>query len=346
MRNYLLSVALLLTAAACSKKGSTPGGTPVSGDATVTTVVGKPTALTYGPSGVTSDSKGNIFFAETTAGSIYKLTPDGTVSAYAGSDGNFGDDNGPGASATFTDPVSLVTDKNDNIYVADYLFLGIRRISSADVVSVFASVAPSANVIVNPQAICIDPQGNVYTANQEGDAGLAITTAGGVVSQFAGDGVDGFKDGPVAQAEFTSVSGICTDGKGTIYIGDDGKIRKISGGQVTTIAGNGHGYADGKGLAAQFAGAMGLAIDSKGNIYIADTYNNVIRMMTPDLTVTTIAGGADGSADGVGSAAGFYEPTNLCFDPTGHLYVADYGNNMIRKITFKYQSIDRFLTFV
>jgi sugar lactone lactonase YvrE len=333
MRNYLLGLALLMTAAACSKKSSNKPGSPSGTGATVTTLAGRTTPLNYGPGGITMDSKGNIYFCETVAGSIYKLTSDGKVSIYAGSDGNFGFANGPGATASFTDPTSMVTDKNDNIYVADYLYGGIRVISSSDVVSMFAT-ASGTGVTMYPLAICIDPQGNLYTSDQEGNEGMAKTSPGGVVTAFAGDGTTGFKDGPVAQAEFTAVTGICTDGKGTIYIGDDGKIRKIAGGQVTTIAGNGHGYADGKGLAAQFAGSMGLAMDSKGNMYIADTYNSCIRMMTPDLTVTTIAGGEDGNNDGKGSAAGFYEPTNLCVDPSGNLIVADYGNGMIRKVAF------------
>lgn len=334
MRKIALAL-LLLAAASCSKKSSnSPGGTTTSGNITVSTPV---SGRAYGPGGITSDSKGNIFFAETVAGSIYKMTPSGTVTLYAGSDGNFGIDNGPGATATFTDPTCLVTDASDRIFVADYLVAGIRVISASDVVSWFVDARGNpAGVPVAPQTICIDPQGNCYTADQMGEDGIAKTTAGGVISQFAGDGKLGFKDGPVAQAEFTSVTGICTDGKGTIYVGDDGKIRKISGGTVTTIAGNGHGYADGKGLGAQFAGAMGLCIDAKGNIYIADTYNNAIRLMTPDGTVTTIVGdGSQGTTDGDGSKAQLNEPTNLCFDPSGNIFVADYGNSSIRKITFK-----------
>jgi sugar lactone lactonase YvrE len=333
MRKLILAALVL---ASCSKKSSnSPGGAATSGNITVSTPVsGRP----YGPGGVTSDSKGNIFFAETVAGSIYKMTPSGTVSLYAGSDGNFGIDNGPGATATFTDPETLVTGAGDVIYVADYLVGGIRMISSSDVVSWFVNAEGNPNhVEVAPQTICIDPQGNCYTANQMGSDGIAMTTPAGVITQFAGDGsTSGYKDGPVGQAQFTAVTGICTDGKGTIYVGDDGKIRKIAGGQVTTVAGNGHGYADGKGLGAQFAGAMGLCIDSKGNIYIADTYNNAIRLMTPDGTVTTIAGdGNQGTTDGDGSKAQFNEPTNLCFDPSGNLFVADYGNASIRKIVIK-----------
>ena len=72
-----------------------------------------------------------------------------------------------------------------------------------------------------------------------------------------------------------------------------------------------------------------------GNIYIADVYNNMIRKMTPDGTVTTVSGtGNAGFNDGDPSIAQFNQPTNLCFDSKGNLYVADYGNKLVRKITF------------
>jgi streptogramin lyase len=105
-------------------------------------------------------------------------------------------------------------------------------------------------------------------------------------------------------------------------------------GIVTTFAGNGNpGFADGIGAGAQFSNPGGMAIDAQGNIYISDTFNNRIRKMAPDGTVTTIAGnGASGYIDGAAADAEFYAPAGLTLDGQGNIFVADYGNNVIRKV--------------
>ncbi len=104
---------------------------------------------------------------------------------------------------------------------------------------------------------------------------------------------------------------------------------------VTTLAGNGTaGYVDGAGTGAQFNNPQGVSVDSKGNVYVSDTYNNIIRAITPNGVVSTIAGIPTlGYMDGPAATAQFYAPGGSAFDSQGNLYVADYGNNMIRKIT-------------
>ncbi|HVV53891.1 MAG TPA: hypothetical protein VHC47_01115 [Mucilaginibacter sp.] len=106
-------------------------------------------------------------------------------------------------------------------------------------------------------------------------------------------------------------------------------------GAVTTFAGNQTaGYADGSGMGAQFSGPSGVAVDAQGNIYISDTFNNRIRKITPDGTVTTIAGnGTPGYADGNAADAEFYGPEGLAVDAQGNVFVADFGNNLIREIS-------------
>lgn len=105
-------------------------------------------------------------------------------------------------------------------------------------------------------------------------------------------------------------------------------------GTVSTLAGSNEGNIDGNGTAALFNHPFGNARDAAGNLYISDSYNCTIRKITADGNVTTIAGsGSLGSADGTGKSASFYSPAGLAVDASGNIFVADMGNNLIRKIT-------------
>lgn len=166
---------------------------------------------------------------------------------------------------------------------------------------------------------------------EKGDADYSVST-------LAGSGVSGFADGTGTSARLWSPLGIDIDRHGTMYVADynNHRIRKItSRGVVTTLAGSGvSGFADGTGTAAQFSFPYGIAVDANDNVYVSDYGNHRIRKITPSGVVTTLAGsGTSGSADGTGTAAQFNEPYGLDVDATGTIYVADYGNHRIRKIT-------------
>ena len=167
------------------------------------------------------------------------------------------------------------------------------------------------------------------------DAVLSFTTLAGT----AGSTVKS-ADGSGSDAQFNLPHGMASDAQGNIYVADsfNHTIRKITPeGVVSTLAGGAGeaGYADGTGTAARFNEPWGVTVDHTGNVFVADTNNNAIRMITPAGVVTTLAGsgGRQGSSDGVGSAAGFREPHGIGIDSNGNLYVADFGNNTVRKVT-------------
>ncbi|AMJ56482.1 MULTISPECIES: gluconolaconase [Stenotrophomonas] len=155
--------------------------------------------------------------------------------------------------------------------------------------------------------------------------------------QLLAGGVEGLADGQGSAARFNTPSGIALDAQGNLYVADTGNhaIRKISAqGLVSTLAGNGSpGFADGTAAQARFNGPMGVAVAADGRVYVADTWNDRIRVIASDGTVTTLAGGAQpGWEDGPGAQARFDTPTDLKFDGHGNLWIADLQNNALRSI--------------
>jgi sugar lactone lactonase YvrE len=167
-------------------------------------------------------------------------------------------------------------------------------------------------------------------------ASLSMSPTNANVTTLAGSTASGHADGTAAAASFNNPSGITTDGT-NLYIADkhNNEIRKvvIASGAVTTLAGSiSGGHADGTGAAASFGDPVGITTDGT-NLYVADLGNNEIRrVVIATGAVTTLAGStSQGSADGTGAAASFNCPGGITTDGT-NLYVADSGNNEIRKV--------------
>ncbi len=334
---WLLLVLVLVTLS-CNKSNNsgnsgssnTGGNTGTGTGSPVSTYAGNNVAkgsLTS-PTDICFDSQGILYVSEITNNDIKKVDATGAISAFTGMPGNPGCED-VGTTVSFPDGLCF---SHDSIYIADYICGHVKMVSLTGDAKTYQFNNPN-NYYIGAVGVCFDNAGNFFIANQTGDEGLVEITVTGQVIRF-GDGTVGLKDGPAATAEFGTMSSICADNNGNVYVADSHRIRKISSGSVTTIAGNSQlGQADGQGTSASFGGAMGLCCDSKGNVYIADTNNNSIRMMTAAGAVTTLAGnGNSGYVEGNGSAAEFSAPSGICADASGNLYVADYGNNVIRKI--------------
>lgn len=176
--------------------------------------------------------------------------------------------------------------------------------------------------------------GSVITFTTSTGTDGFITT----VSTLAGSGTAGYANGTGAAALFNNPQGIAVDASGKIYLADsfNSRLRTVTAtGEAADFAGNGTlGYLDDNAADAEFYGPHGMAIDATGNVYVADLGNNVIRKITPGGVVSTFAGsGTAGFTNATGTAATFNNPSGVAVDLAGNVYVADYGNNAIRKIT-------------
>jgi sugar lactone lactonase YvrE len=245
------------------------------------------------PDGIAADAAGNVFVADTANHTIRKITSDGVVTTLAGAAGEPGSTDATGAMARFFGPEAVAT-SGTNVFVGDGLNHTVRSVSSLGAVATRAGTA----------------------------------------------GISGSLDGTGAAASFDLPRGAGTDAVGNVYVADavNHTLRKITPtGVVTTLAGlaNAPGSVDGSGPLARFDSPSGVAADGAGNLYVADTNNHTIRKITQAGVVTTLAGAASqiGSTDGTGAAARFAFPRGLAVDGSGNLYVADSGNDTVRKIT-------------
>ena len=301
------------------------------------------------PEGVAVDSAGNVYVAENSNHTIRKVTPGGVVTTLAGLAGSYGSADGTGSNARFYYPRGVAADSAGNLYVADTYNRTIRKVTPGGVVTTLAGVAGSygsadgtgsAAQFYVPYGVAVDSAGNVYVADSCNGTIRKVTPAG-VVTTLAGLAESyGSADGSGSLARFAAPCGVAVDSAGNVYVGDTGNetIRKITpGGVVTTLAGlaGSYGSADGTGSGARFSDPRGVALDSAGNVYVADFFNHTIRKVTPGGVVTTLAGlaGSHGSDDGTGSAARFYHPWGVAVDSAGNVYVAEYMNHTIRKVT-------------
>jgi sugar lactone lactonase YvrE len=298
------------------------------------------------PQGLAADSLGNLVVADSGNQTVRKITAAGVVSTIAGIPALHGSTDGIGAAARFLRPKSSASDSAGNLYVADSDNQLIRKITPAGVVSTLAGsgVAGSADGTGSaasfnyPFGIATDSAGTVYVAGTFNHTIRKITPLGVVTTLAGTTGVTGSANGTGAAARFSRPYGLATDVAGNVYVADSANnlIRKITpSGVVSTLAGSGvAGSADGTGSAASFTFPEDIASDSAGNLYVAATTNHVIRKITPDGVVTTLAGsvGMSGSADGTAGAARFNLPTGVATDSAGNLYVADAGNYLIRVI--------------
>ncbi len=311
-----------------------------------------PSAEFFHPFGITVDSLGNVYLADEGNNCIRKITPAGSVSTLAGT-GIAGYQDGPGNLAMFNSPDGVLMDYKGNIFVADTYNDCIRKISPSGMVSTFAGQpgvegyldsSGSNSLFAQPTGIAIDYSGALYIADAANEC-IRRIDQNAYVSTVAGKpGNPGFADGAGSTALFDNPQGCAVNILGDILVADvnNNRIRYIrytiySGGTTSTLAGNSkEGYANGTGAAAQFAGPTGVCIGfNTHDTYVADSVGQSIRLVSENGDVSLNAGDPllPGYADRTDSSARFSSPTGIAVDNRGNIYVADYINNRIRKIT-------------
>ena len=306
------------------------------------------------PFGIAVDNAGNVLVADTFNATIRKMRAAGsnwTVATLAGIAGNPGTNDEVGSAARFNQPSGVAVDGSGNVYIADTYNFTIRLVSPSGSVTTLAGKTGSAGTndgIGNvaqfsyPQGVAVDDATNVYVADT-GNCTIRKLTLDGtnwnVITLAGFAGVAGTNDGTGSSARFSGPVGLAVDRSGNLYVADmeNQTIRRVSaGGVVTTLAGHAGvpGTSDGPVRRAQFSFPYGVAVDGVGNVYVADTGSAMIRRITDSGAVSTLAGSATvfgGNADGTGSAVQFARPQGIAVDQAGEVFVADFGNNTIRK---------------
>jgi sugar lactone lactonase YvrE len=267
----------------------------------------------------------------------------------------FGGDGGIATAAQLNSPVCVHVDAANNLYIADLGNQRVRRVSTSGIITTIAGngtagfsgdggAAASAQLNA-PRGVAADAAGNILIADAGNHCIRKINTLG-VISTIAGTpGINGFSGdgGPATAAKLYGPYSVATDGTGNIYIADvdNQRIRKIdAAGNISTIAGSGVGGYSGDGgpaTVAQLYEPIAVAADAVGNVYIADGWNNRIRIVNAAGNISTIAGtGTSGySGDGgLAVSAQLNNPYGVAVDNAGNIYIADYGNNRIRRIAY------------
>jgi uncharacterized protein (TIGR03437 family) len=281
------------------------------------------------PYGVAVDQAGNFYVTNEGFGfpsdnpHILKLEPDGTTSIIAGNgpDG-FGGDTGQAGDASINTPQGVAVDTAGNVYLADFGNNRVRMINTQGIITTIAGDGkpffsgdggPATAAGMNPAGVAVDGLGDVFIVDESNNR-IRKVTPNQIITTVVGTGVPGYTGdgGPATAATLNTPTGIALDQAGNLYIADLGNsvVRRVTAnGLITTIAGNGTltpSSGDGGPAAAAALNPWGVAVDQAGNVYVTDSFNDRVRMLTPQVvrpaSMTIVSG--NGQAATVGTTLG------------------------------------------
>ncbi|MGC2160911.1 MAG: choice-of-anchor D domain-containing protein [Silvibacterium sp.] len=285
-------------------------------------------------------------------GPVLLVQPGNTVRTVAGNGMlGYSGDAATAVSATLATPAAVAYDRASDLFIADADNNVIREVNAAGTITTVAGSGmqgfagdggPATSALLDtPTGVAVDSSGNLYIADSHNQR-VRMVNAQGNISTIAGNGTAGYSGdgGAATSASLFLPEAVAVDSAGSLYIADTDnyRIRKISGGVITTVAGDGEQIYSGDGAAAISAGLdtpTGIAVDARGNLYVADSHNQRIRMVSAQGIISTIAGnGTTGYSGDSGNAiqATLAKPTGVTVDSQGNVYIVDSQNNVIRQV--------------
>jgi len=326
-------------------------------------------ASLYSPQGVALDGAGNLYIVDEMNARIRKVAvATGIITTVAGNGTHgYAGDNGSATAASLNSPISIAMDSAGNFHIGDGGNNRIRKVSA--VTGIITTMAGSgaagyadgsgggggysgdggpatSGTLYQPHTLAVDNSGNLYIADSENHRIRKVAAGTGIITTVAGSGTEGYTGdgGPATAASINYPIGIAVDSSGNLYVADyyNQRIRKVAAGTgiITTVAGDGtQGYAgdNGPATSARLNYPWGVATDSAGNLFIADTGNQRIRKVTAGTgIITTVAGnGTWGFTydNCPATETSLNNPESVTVDSAGNLYIADYDNQRIRKVT-------------
>ncbi|MGH9664944.1 MAG: hypothetical protein ACRD9L_11020, partial [Bryobacteraceae bacterium] len=293
--------------------------------------------------GVALDSAGKVYIADSGNNRV-RAVANGLITTVAGT-GSLGarGDGGPATDAALNFPQGVTVDNAGNWYIADTNDNLVRKVSGTTITTVAGTGTAgfsgdggsAASAQLNfPAGVVVDSAGNLYIADSGNSRVRKV--AGGVITTVAGGGSQ-TGDGIAATSAQLAPVAVAADTPGNLYIADGNRVRKVAGGVISTVAGTGAAGFSGDGGAAASAtlnGPQGIAVDNAGDLFIADTRNNRIRAVVGGTISTIAGGGSTGLGDGgPATGANLQNPGGVAVDSSGHVYVADTYNHLVRLLT-------------
>jgi sugar lactone lactonase YvrE len=312
-------------------------------------------ALLDGPFGVTADTSGNLYVADSRNHRIRRVdAATGRITTFVGTgEGSFGGDDTSAVEARLSLPAGLAFDPANNLYIADASNHRVRRVDA--VTGRIATIAGTGEAgyggdgvpattatLQTPFGVAVDAVGNVYIADR-GNNRVRRVDAAGEITTVAGTGEAGYGgDGmPSTAALLDAPSGVAVDASGNVYVADTNnhRVRRVDAvtGIIATVAGTGEGGFNGDGRSAASArlnAPATVAVGTGGDLYIADTANHRIRRVDVAGRITTAAGTGTGgfTDDRPAVAARLNFPEGVAVDASGNVYIADTANLRIRRV--------------
>jgi uncharacterized protein (TIGR03437 family) len=311
-----------------------------------------------GPSGVAVDAAGNLYIADALGYRIRKVSNGIIVTVAGNGTCCYSGENGPATNAQLDYPEGVALDSAGDLYIADAYNDRILKVSSGVMTTVAGNGTPgfsgdngpaTAAQLDWPTGVAVDAAGNLYIADSDNNRIRKVSN--GVIATVAGNGLPGYggDGGPAASAQLYGPLGVAVDAAGNLYIADANRIREVSNGTITTVAGGGALLGDNVPATSAQVSPRGVAVDAAGSLYLADESTNRIRKVSSG-AITTVAGSATSCPgegglgrpcyfggysgdDGPATSAELSNPYAVAVDAAGNLYIVDNGNQRIRKVS-------------